>query len=84
MGQQAVEKLSKALYLLYIDDNIPRIHSIRQILEIFENKLSEQVPQDWKLFFDEIPSYYISTRYSEYKPKLTSMEAFEWLLTLKP
>jgi len=30
MCQQAIEKLCKGLYLLYIDDNVPRIHDIIQ------------------------------------------------------
>ncbi|MDR0498299.1 MAG: HEPN domain-containing protein [Holophagales bacterium] len=28
MCQQAVEKLAKGLYVLYLDDNIPKTHSI--------------------------------------------------------
>jgi HEPN domain-containing protein len=28
MCQQAIEKLTKGLYILYNDDNVPRIHNI--------------------------------------------------------
>jgi len=34
MCQQSIEKLCKGLYLLYIDDNIPRIHDINSLIVI--------------------------------------------------
>jgi HEPN domain-containing protein len=39
--QQALEKMAKGLYLLYIDDNIPRLHDINAIIARFEDKLPE-------------------------------------------
>jgi predicted nucleotidyltransferase len=36
MCQQAVEKLAKGLYILYLDDNIPRTHDIRKIVRRYE------------------------------------------------
>jgi HEPN domain-containing protein len=39
MCQQAIEKLCKGLYLLYIDDNTPRIHDINDVLDSFADKL---------------------------------------------
>ena len=33
MCQQAIEKVTKGLYILYIDDNIPRLHDINSILD---------------------------------------------------
>ena len=32
MCQQAVEKLVKGLYVLYIDDNVPKTHNIRVLI----------------------------------------------------
>jgi HEPN domain-containing protein len=32
MCQQAIEKLIKGLYVLYVDDNVPRLHDINSIL----------------------------------------------------
>ena len=40
MCQQAIEKLVKGLYILYIDDNVPRIHDISEIFKRFEDKLN--------------------------------------------
>jgi HEPN domain-containing protein len=98
MCQQAVEKLAKGLYLLYLDDNVPRIHSIRKIVESFESKLPVEIPLGTKLLFDELSICYLNERYPEYRAKLSSKfkepqakalytqtkEVFAWLLTLKP
>jgi len=42
MCQQATEKLAKGLYTLYVDDNIPRIHNIKTIVERFEDNYVSQ------------------------------------------
>jgi HEPN domain-containing protein len=98
MCQQAVEKLSKGLYVLYNDDNIPRVHAIRQVVKKYEDKLPETVSDDRYKFFDLLSAFYIEGRYADYKQKLSDLvdkreaasvltqtkEMFAWLLTLKP
>jgi len=98
MCQQAVEKLSKGLYTLYVDDNIPRIHNIKTIIEYFDNKLSTMIPKETNDFFDTLSAYYLNNRYPDFVSKLSSQikeaeatkilsqteEVFSWLLTLKP
>jgi HEPN domain-containing protein len=98
MCQQAVEKLCKGLYLLYIDDNVPRIHNISNLIRHFENTLSEKIPEETFNFFDRLTNFYLSDRYPEYQQSISSMvneqsakailkktkEVFKWLLTLKP
>ena len=98
MCQQAIEKLCKGLYLLFIDDNIPRIHDINAILAKFEDKLPESIDKDKRLLFAKLSAFYLNNRYPEYKDRLSlslnkeeahnildkSCEAFKWLLTLKP
>jgi len=98
MCQQALEKLVKGLYILYVDDNVPRLHDITKLLERFEDKLPVSVPPDKYSLFDKLSLYYLSNRYPEYISKLSSQvkesvadtilvetkEAFAWLLTLKP
>jgi HEPN domain-containing protein len=98
MCQQAVEKLVKGLYILYVDDNVPRTHNIRVLVEAFESKLPLGVPQDRYNYFDNLTQYYLNNRYPEYISKLSSQvkeseansilsktkEVFAWLLTLKP
>jgi HEPN domain-containing protein len=39
MCQQAIEKLCKGLYVLYVDDNVPHVHTISQILIQFQSEL---------------------------------------------
>lgn len=98
MCQQAVEKLVKGLYLLYINDNIPKLHAIRQLLRKFEDKLPEPVSEERYELFDNLSAFYIEARYTDYKKKMgaalnkqeaenylkRTKEAFTWLLTLKP
>ena len=98
MCQQAIEKLSKGLYTLYVDDNIPRIHNIKTIIERFEEKLPIEIPEETLDFFDTLSSYYLNNRYPDFMSKLSSQikeaeatktlsqakEVFSWLLTLKP
>ncbi|MDR1087766.1 MAG: HEPN domain-containing protein [Coriobacteriales bacterium] len=97
MCQQAIEKLTKGLYVLYVDDTIPRVHNIRAIIEKFEDKLSVDVPESSYEFFDTLSSYYLNNRYPDYMNDLNAQikeaeaketlertkEAFAWLLTLK-
>jgi HEPN domain-containing protein len=98
MCQQAIEKLVKGLYLLYIDDNIPRIHNISNLISRFADKLTVPIDDEKYKLFERLSSYYLNTRYPEYKEQLNkitdensakllleqSREAFKWLLTLKP
>jgi HEPN domain-containing protein len=98
MCQQALEKLCKGLYLLYVDDNIPRLHNITAVFSKFADKLSEPLSDDYRRFFDRLSLYYLETRYPEYKNSLSDVadkdsaslllqktgEVFQWLLTLKP
>jgi HEPN domain-containing protein len=98
MCQQAVEKLCKGLYLLYIDDNVPRIHDIGNLVRRFEDKLPAVIPEEVFNFFDRLTSFYLKDRYPEYQQNISSMvnessaraafdktkEVFKWLLTLKP
>jgi len=98
MCQQAVEKLVKGLYILYVDDDVPRLHDITKLLERFEDKLPVSVPPDKYSLFDKLSLYYLGSRYPEYISKLSTQvkepvadailtetkEAFAWLLTLKP
>ena len=99
MCQQAIEKLMKGLYGLYLDfDSIPRVHNITRLANDFADKLPQPISREYYDFFNLLSNYYINTRYPEYieslKEKTTegnlqevftkSKEVFEWLLTLKP
>jgi len=96
--QQAIEKLVKGLYVLYIDDNVPKTHNIRMLIEKYETLLPEMVPEAYYDLFEDLTAHYLNGRYVEYKQKLgdrvnervaasfyeKSKEVFAWLLTLKP
>ncbi|MDR1194047.1 MAG: HEPN domain-containing protein [Peptococcaceae bacterium] len=98
MCQQAIEKLVKGLYTLYVDDNVPHIHAISQIIRKFEDKLPEPVSDNRYELFNELTAFYIGGRYTDYKKKMSetinekeaeiylkrAKETFSWLLTLKP
>jgi HEPN domain-containing protein len=97
MCQQAIEKLSKGLYLLYVNDDIPRIHDINSLISKFSDKLPEPVDENKRLFFAKLSAFYLNNRYANYKERLsislkrkeakdilkTTKEVFKWLLTLK-
>ena len=98
MCQQAIEKLCKGLYTLYLDDNVPKTHSIRTIVSRFKDKLSCVVSDDVMQFFDTLSAQYITNRYPDFENKpdrqtdkneaietlSKTREVFSWLLTLKP
>ena len=70
--QQAIEKLCKGLYLLYIDDNIPRIHDINSLLTKFVDRLPKQIDDDKRLLFAKLSAFYLKNRYPEYKERLSA------------
>ena len=98
MCQQAIEKLVKALYILYIDDDVPRLHDINNIFDRFRDKLTETLASDLTELFDTLSQFYLRSRYPDYSSALSSLttgestktiyikskEAFQWLLTMKP
>jgi HEPN domain-containing protein len=65
--QQAVKKLVKGLYGLYIDfDSIPRIHNISLLVNDFADKLLQQVTQEQFDLFDLLSRCYLNNRYPDY------------------
>jgi HEPN domain-containing protein len=98
MCQQAIEKLIKGLYLLYVDDNVPRLHDINGIFDRFKDKLPGQLSDDQIGLFDTLSQFYLKSRYPDYTSSLTSLitgeyaksiyensrRAYQWLLTMKP
>jgi HEPN domain-containing protein len=98
MCQQAIEKLVKGLYVLYVDDNVPRLHDINSIFDRFKDKLPKLLTSDQAKLFDTLSQFYLRSRYPDYTSVLASIttsemahtiykeskEAFQWLLTMKP
>jgi HEPN domain-containing protein len=72
MCQQAIEALVKGLYILYIDDNIPKIYNIGDILKKFESKLSSPMSEETYIFLDKLSRCYIKMRYTDYNSSLRS------------
>lgn len=78
--QQAIEKLAKALHVLYLEKEAPKIHNITTVMNlIFENTTdssllkSKEKYNSYKPFMVELLSYYISERYVEYKNKINQI-----------
>ena len=98
MCQQAIEKLVKGLYLLYVDDNVPRLHDINAICARFKDELPEPLSDAHAGLFDNLSQFYLRSRYPDYTHELEqsatneraqdiykkSKEAYQWLLTMKP
>jgi HEPN domain-containing protein len=98
MCQQALEKLCKGLYTVYLDDNAPKTHNIKQIFMCFEEKLSVNAIEDKYNLFDSLSAYYLMNRYPDFSRQtkqqvgkteaelllIKTREVFSWLLTLKP
>ena len=98
MCQQAVEKLVKGLYVLYVGDNVPKTHNIRVLVEKFEDLLPAKPTEDQYTLFEDLTIHYLNGRYADYKRRLSerlneqasseflrlTKEVFAWLLTLKP
>ena len=98
MCQQAMEKLCKGLYTLYLDDNVPKIHNIKQVFLCFEEKLPVTVGEDIYNLFDSLSAHYLMARYPDFTRQkdrsldkgeaenllIKTKEVFSWLLTLKP
>jgi len=72
MCQQAVEKLVKGLYTLYISDNVPKTHNISALVKTFEEKLSEPVTDERYDLFDDLRAFYINGRYTDFKQKISN------------
>ena len=98
MCQQAIEKLCKGLYLLFLDDDIPRTHDINLLVTKFADKLPVAIDDNKRMLFAKLSAFYLNNRYPEYKERLSmslnreeaqdilknTKEAWKWLLTLKP
>ena len=99
MCQQAIEKLVKGLYGLYLSfDDIPHVHNITRLVNDFADKLPHSISRDKLDFFNLLSGYYSNNRYPEYVQQLKermvegnsrevfskTKEVFAWLLTLMP
>ncbi|MCL6591913.1 MAG: HEPN domain-containing protein [Firmicutes bacterium] len=75
MCQQAVEKITKGLFVLYNGEEPPRTHNILSIFEKIQFKgVQPTTPKldEYKGFFEELLAFYISERYPSYKEKIST------------
>ena len=76
MCQQAVDKITKGLFVLYNGEEPPRTHNILSIYEKIQFKgIQPTTPKldEYKEFFEELLAFYISERYPSYKEKISTM-----------
>jgi len=98
MCQQAMEKIVKGVYNLYVDDDVPRTHNIALLANRIEDSADISFDDDKYRLFQTLSKYYLADRYPDFLSKegtLVKMtearnilyktkEVFTWLLTLKP
>lgn len=96
--QQALEKLSKGIYILLVSPRVPHVHSISDIIIPFEDQLTEPVDTEFFDLFEMLSDFYKGGRYpAEFDEILYSFdrneseqvlaktkEAFQWLLQSIP
>ncbi|MDR0758615.1 MAG: HEPN domain-containing protein [Treponema sp.] len=56
-----------------MDDNIPHIHIISQILIRLQEKLHETITDEKFTFYNRLTSFYLEGRYPEYRDKLSKL-----------
>lgn len=76
MCQQAIEKLTKGLYILKKGEEAPKTHNIYNVLKnTFDTDLKDdsftEKEKEYAPFFAELLAYYISERYPSYREKLS-------------
>ena len=79
--QQAIEKLVKALHVLYTGNEAPKSHNILYLFELifkndeYYNKISannfDENAKKYSSLFTRLHSYYIAERYLDYKRKIS-------------
>ncbi|MCL2404208.1 MAG: HEPN domain-containing protein [Defluviitaleaceae bacterium] len=98
MCQQAVEKLIKGIYNLYVDNDVPRTHNIEMLANRIEDSSDISFSEDMYELFRSLSKYYLADRYPDFLSVAGALvdrneadnthnktkEAFAWLLTLKP
>ena len=98
MCQQAVEKLIKGVYSLYLEDDVPRTHNIEMLANQIEDNSNIFFNENIYLLFRLLSKYYLTNRYPNFINETAALadkheveniyqktkEVFAWLLTLKP
>ena len=98
MCQQAVEKLIKGVYNLYVGDDVPRTHNIEMLANRIEDNADIAFNEEKYRLFRMLSKYYLADRYPDFisdagalvegkeaeRLLLETREVFTWLLTLKP
>jgi HEPN domain-containing protein len=75
--EQSIEKLVKGLYVLYHGKDAQKNHDIRTIFLEFSDKLTVPVEEATLVFFSRLSAFYLNTRYTDYKQKLSAVVSKE-------
>jgi HEPN domain-containing protein len=73
MCQQSLEKLAKGLYNFYIDDNVPRVHSISFIIGKVIDLLGYDIDESFLILFDKLAAIYLQGRYPSFKENVSKL-----------
>jgi HEPN domain-containing protein len=97
MCQQALEKLTKGLFIYWVDDDVPRVHNISFILKKVLDVVNLKADDSLYELLDKLVAFYLHGRYPTYTEKLSesinqeeatelfekSKGAFIWIKSLK-
>lgn len=76
MCQQAIEKITKGLFVYYNGEEPSRTHNILSVFEKIQF-IDAQKPKvklnGYKDFFEELLAFYISERYPSYKERISTI-----------
>ena len=98
MCQQAVEKLVKGIYSLYVNGDVARTHNIGLLANHIEDSADIVFDEETYELFNSLTKYYLADRYPDYLSKAGAQvdekqatdifnktkEVFTWMQTLKP
>jgi len=97
MCEQAIEKLSKGIYVYTFNKEAPFTHNISIVLKDIEKVINTEKYKEYETLFATLTSFYIIGRYDVYKQNISknlneknskeilkkSKEAFQWLRSLQ-
>ncbi|OPJ60560.1 HEPN domain-containing protein [Clostridium oryzae] len=74
MGHLVIEKLLKAVYILNVNSNVPKIHDLLRLAEKANLTLTDEIQDQ----LDTITTFNISARYPDYKKSFYKKCTYEF------
>ncbi|MFH1223193.1 MAG: HEPN domain-containing protein [Pseudomonadota bacterium] len=68
---QAVEKILKALYICYIDEQYPYVHDLGRLIKAVAPEI-KKIPAKYFNLCEELNPFYIKSRYPSYRDDMST------------